>query len=438
MTLRGDSPARDESAARSPRHTSLLAEQCPIHFDPLAPDQRRDPFPVLARARREAPVFYAEAFGFWVVTRYEDVLAVLKDEETFSSVDALRSSSAELPAEVDAVLAEGWPEMPVIVDTDPPLHSRIRGLVTRAFTPRRVAEMEPRIAALATELIEGFAGDGHCDIVERFAWPLPLSVMGDLLGLPRQDLPQLHRWSNDWLALFQPIDSVERQIELAHSVVALQRYFHEALDERVRSPRDDLMSALLEAQAADAEPLTLVDVMGVPLDLLIAGHVTVTRAIGSALVLLLDHPAQLRDLRETPALLPAAIEEVLRMESPAQGLFRKTTRKVELGGVVLPETARVMVHFASANRDDRQFLVPNSYDLRRPDVARHVAFGKGIHFCLGAPLARLELAIALPILFDRLPELRLSPESEPEREQIFFARGYARLPVEWDPSEPAR
>ena len=379
-------------------------------------------------------MFFAEAFGFWVVTRYEDVFTVLKDEDAFSSVDALRSSSDELPGEVKAVLAEGWQEMPVIIDTDPPLHARIRGLVNRAFTPRRVAELEPCIAALAAELVNGFAADGHADIIERFAWPLPLNVMGDLLGLPREDLPQIHRWSNDWLSLFQPVDSVQRQIEMARSVVALQRYFQDALEERARSPRDDLMSALLEAQAASEEPLTMVEVMGVPLDLVIAGHVTVTRAIGSALVLLLEHPEQLHDVREIPDLLPAAIEEVLRMESPAQGLFRKTTREIELGGVMLPKGARIMVHFASANRDELQFGEPDRFDVRRPDVGRHLAFGKGIHFCIGAALARLELRIALEILFDRLPGLRLSSRLQPGRERIFFARGYERLPLEWEPS----
>lgn len=406
---------------------------CPIHFDPLAPDQRENPYAVLAHARREAPVFYAEAFGFWVVTRHEDVLSVLKDEEAFSSIGALRSSHAVLPPEVETVLAAGWAEMPVIIETDPPLHSRIRGLVTRAFTPRRVAEMESRIAALAAELIDGFADDGHGDIIERFAWPLPLNVMGDLLGLPREDLPQLHRWSTDWLSLFQPIDSAERQIELAHSVVALQRYFYMALEDRAMRPQDDLMSALLEARGASSERLTMVEVMGVPLDLVVAGHVTVTRAIGSALVLLLDHPGQFRALRETPELLPAAIEEVLRMESPAQGLFRTTTRAVELGGAELPEGAPVMVHFASANRDELQFSDPDSFDMCRPDVGRHLAFGKGIHFCIGASLARLELRIALPMLLDRLPELRLAPGLPPARERIFFARGFERLSLEWNP-----
>jgi cytochrome P450 len=406
---------------------------CPIHFDPLAPDQRESPYAVLAQARREAPVFFAQELGFWVVTRYDDVLAVLKDHATFSSVDALRSSSDPLPPEVQAVLADAWPEMPVVIDTDPPLHSRIRGLVTRAFTPKRVVEMEPHIVTAATDLIDGFASSGRGDIIEQFAWPLPLHVIGDLLGLPRSDLPQIHEWSNDWLALFQPIDSLERQMELARSAVALQRYFYDALEDRTRNPRDDLMSALLDARAASDRPLSMVEVMGVPFDLVVAGHVTVTRAIGSALALLLDHPPYLGELQASHELVSGVIEEVLRMESPAQGLFRKTTRAVELGGAELPQGARLMVHFASANRDEQQFTNPDAFDPRRAELGRHLAFGKGIHFCIGAPLARLELRLALPMLLEGLPGLRRDPESRAERERIFFARGFEKLPLVWDP-----
>lgn len=413
---------------------SAPAAACPFVFDPMDDEQRRDPYPVYARARREQPVFYAEQLGFWVVTRYDDVLAVLKDDETFSSVDALRSSSAELPPAVRAILAEGYPEMPVIVDTDPPLHTRIRGLVTRAFTPKRVAEMEPRITSIANDLIDGLAADGRADIVERFAWPLPLNVVGEMLGVPREDLPQLHRWSNDWLSLFQAAESVERQCAAARSAVALQQYFMGAIEERQHDPGDDLISALLDARAQADPPLDPVEVLGVPFDLIVAGHVTVTRAIGSALVLLLRHPDQLAVLRAGPELVPNAIEEILRVESPAQGLFRRTTRAAEIGGVTLPAGARVMVHYGSANRDERLFADPDAFDIHRADVGKHVAFGKGIHFCIGAPLARLELRIALPLLLERLPNLRLQPGTEIEYEPIFFARGLSRLHVQWDPA----
>lgn len=401
-----------------------------IDFDPLSPAQHRDPYPVYAAARERAPVFFAERFGFWVVTRHEDVLAVLRNPEAFSSRGALVSSTADLPAEVQAVLAEGWPEMPVITDTDRPLHDRIRGLVNKAFTPRRVTGMEPRIHEIASELLDGLAPDGHGDLVERFAWPLPLRVIGDLLGLPREDLEELHRRGTDWLVLQQPGHSTERQLELAHSVVTMQRYFMDAVEDRRLRPGDDLISALVSAADELDPPLSVDAVMGVPFDLIVAGHVTVTRAIGNAVLLLLEQGG-LEPLLDRGR-VPDLVEELLRLESPAQGLFRTVRRDVELGGVTIPAGAKLMVHFGSANRDDAVFACPAELDSGRDRLSRHLAFGKGIHFCIGAPLARLELQVALPLLAERLPNLRLAPDDEPVREPIFFARGLARLPLSWD------
>ena len=403
-----------------------------IAFDPLDPAQRADPFPVYAEARREAPVFHVAAYDLWVVTRHEDVLAVLKDDETFSSRNALRSSPREPLPEVREVLARGWPQMPIIVDSDPPLHGRIRRPITKAFTPRRVAELAPRIEAIARELLDGFAADGEADVVERFAWPLPLRVMGDLIGVPEQDLHWLHERSRDWLSLYGATGSVEEQVAAAEGTVELQRYFVAAMEERSRQPQDDLMSALLAATAEEDDPISIVELAGVPLDLLVAGHVTVTRAIGSALVLLLRQPGALDELRGDADLVAPAIEEILRLESPAQGLFRETTRDVELGGVLLPRGARLMVHFGSANRDEAVFANAGHYDPRRPDVGKHVAFGKGIHFCIGAPLARLELSIALPLLLERLPNLRRADDGPLVYDPIFFARGLSSLRVAWD------
>ena len=402
-----------------------------IDFDPLSPAQRDSPYRIYAEARERAPVFFAERFGFWVVTRHEDVLRVLKDGRTFSSRDALTSSHVDLPAEVQAVLDEGWPEMPVIIDTDAPLHTAIRGLVTKAFTPRRVAEMAPRIEELATELLDELAPEGEADIVRRFAWPLPLALVGEMLGVPRADLPRLHEWSVHWLRLKQPGATIDQQLEWARSTVELQRYFMELLDDRERNPTDDLTSALLAASRGIDPPLSRAAVMGVPLDLVVAGHVTVTRAIGNALVLILAEPGRADDLRADPSLVAPAVEEILRLESPAQGLFRTTTREVTIGGVTLPAGARVMVHYGSANRDEHVFACPAEYDPRREGLGRHLAFGKGVHFCIGAPLARLELTIALPLLLERLPGLRLV-EAPLTWEPIFFARGLERLDVAWN------
>ena len=410
--------------------TGLVTTDAAILFDPTAPEQRENPFDVLALARREQPVFYAPALDLWVVTRHDDVLTVLKNHRTFSSTGALKSSSASLPSEVLDVLADGCPEMPYIIELDPPLHDRIRGLVARAFTPRRIYELGPRIEAIASELIDELAPRGHADIVEAFAWPLPLRVLGELFGFPRQDLERIHQWGLDWL-LLQQQRPLEEQLGHARGLVELQRYCVAAVEDRRANPTDDLLGAMIAANDSTDEPLSTVEIAGLPLDLMVAGHVTVTRAIGSALNRMFVEPA-LREHLLDPGLCAKAIEEVLRLESPAQGLFRVTTTGVELGGTVLPEGARVMAHFASANRDACVFADADDYRPEREDIGAQLAFGKGIHFCIGAPLGRLELRVALPMLVRRLPGLRAGAGT-PARETVFFARGFTSLEVEWDP-----
>jgi cytochrome P450 len=400
-----------------------------IRFDPTTPEQRENPFDVLALARREQPVFHAPALDLWVVTRHEDVLTVLKDHRTFSSTGALKSSSAPLPDEVLEVLAEGHPEMPYIIELDPPLHDRIRGLVARAFTPRRIDGLEPRIVEIASELIDELTPRGRADIIETFAWPLPLRVLGELFGFPREDLEQVHRWGLDWL-LLQQERPLGEQLAHARGLVQLQRYCVAAVEDRRANPTDDLLGAMVAANDSADEPLDTVEIAGLPLDLMVAGHVTVTRAIGSVLHRMFSEPA-LREHLLDLELAPKAIEEILRLEAPAQGLFRVTTREVELGGAVLPEGARVMAHFASANRDACVFAEPDAYRCERNDVGAHLAFGKGIHFCIGAPLGRHELRVALPMLLRRLPNLKPGPATA-EREAVFFARGFTSLDVEWD------
>jgi cytochrome P450 len=255
-------------------------------------------------------------------------------------------------------------------------------------------------------------------------------VLGELFGVPQEDLEQLHRWGTDWLLLQQELP-VERRVVHARGLVELQRYLVAAVEDRFERPTDDLIGALVAARNEIDPPLTAVEIAGLPLDLMVAGHVTVTRAIGSTLYRLFSHPP-LGDHLLDATLAPKAIEEILRLESPAQGLFRITTAEVELGGVTLPQGARVMAHFASANRDGCVFADPDAYEPERDDIKHHLAFGKGIHFCIGAPLGRLELGIALPMLLRRLRGLR--PGAEPgEREEVFFARGFRTLPVEWHP-----
>lgn len=402
---------------------------CPLRFDPLAPDQLRDPYPLYARLRSEQPVFYSPEHEMWIVTRYDDVLAVLRDHRTYSSANAVQASLKPLPPEVLAVMREGWPLRPTMTESDEPLHRRLRNPVSRVFTPKRVADLAPRLRAVTDELIDSFVHEGRADLIERLGWPLPLMAIGDILGVPREDIPMLHRWSYNWLRLLQPTFPVERRVEYAHDVLAMQRYFMAAMRERAEHPTDDLMSALITASGDD---LSMVEMMRIPMNLIIAGHVTVTRAIGSGIVTLLEHPAQLARVRRDPSLVDTMVEEILRYESPAQGLFRTVTEETELGGVRLSPGARLMVHFGSANRDT-VFEDADVFDVARDSANRHLAFGKGIHACIGAPLARLELRIALSRLLERLPDLRLAGPDATERDEIFFARGFTRVEVTWRP-----
>ncbi|GAA3941259.1 hypothetical protein GCM10023085_23510 [Actinomadura viridis] len=406
---------------------------CPVHFDPLSPEQLADPYPLYARMRDECPVFHDAEHDLWIVTRYEDVMTVVRDPKTFSSENAVRASVQPLPAPVLAVLAEGWPLTPTLTDSDGDVHRRLRLLVSKAFTPRRVQELEDTVRRTADELIDGFAGEGRADVIDRFAWHLPLITIADVLGVPREDVPLLHRWSYSWLRLMQATDPVEDLVACASDVVSMQRYFMDALGRRERDGGSDLMAELLTARIAGGEPLTRVEAMRVPMNLIIAGHVTVTRAIGNGLTTLLADPGQLEAVRRDPALVPTMVEEILRFESPAQGLFRTVREDTELGGVGIPAGARVMVHWGSGNRDERVFPDAARFDVARDSAASHLAFGKGVHACLGAPLARLQLRIAIPRLLDRLPGLRLAEGADTAvRDTIFFARGFKKLTLAWD------
>ncbi|HEX5595572.1 MAG TPA: cytochrome P450 [Micromonosporaceae bacterium] len=403
---------------------------CPITFDPLSPEQLHDPYPLYERLRREQPVFYSPEHDLWIVTRYADVLTVLRDHKTYSSANAVQATMKPPPPEVAEVLRQGFPMRPTLTESDEPMHRRLRSRVSRVFTPKRVADLEPRLRQVTDELIDSFVADGRADIIERFGWPLPLVAIAEILGVPAEDTEQLHRWSYHWLRLLQATDPVEQQIEYARDVVAMQRYFMAALEERTARPTGDLMSALVNAEQ-DTDPLDMVEAMRVPMNLVIAGHVTVTRAIGNTVVALLDNPDQLARLRRDPSLIDPMVEEGLRYESPAQGLFRTVVEETELAGVRLPAGARLMIHFGAANRDD-VFADPERFDITRDIANRHLAFGKGIHVCIGAPLARLELRIALPRLIERLPGLRLAGPDATERDVIFFARGFRRVEVAWD------
>ncbi|MFP2929816.1 cytochrome P450 [Pyxidicoccus sp. 3LG] len=405
----------------------------PAFSSRFEPRYVEDPYPLYARLRQEAPVQFSEELHLWVVSRYEDVKTVLLNPGDFLSANAFRNPVPPAP-EVLAVLAEGHPQVPALVDDDPPNHTRMRVIVTKALAPHRVSAMEPRVRAIATELVDTFARDGRADLVEKLAYPLPARVIGAILGLPDSDLERLKAWTEDLATLSAGNAPVPRQVECARGLVAVQKYLAGHIAERRLAPRDDLISALIEARYEDTPPLSDVELISLLSMLHFAGHETTANLLGNTLMMLLKEPERLHALRKDPSLIPAAIEEALRLDSPVQGMMRTTRRTVMLGGVELPEGARLLILYASANRDAAAFHEPDRADPHRTDVGRHLGFGLGIHYCIGAPLARMEVRTALELLLERLPGLRLAPRDAVVYLPNFLHRGPRQLRVEWDPA----
>ncbi|KYG10567.1 hypothetical protein BE21_11305 [Sorangium cellulosum] len=395
------------------------------------PSHTADPYPFYAEARRGAPVFFNASANSWFVTRPEDVLTALRDTERFSSEHMMKPRTPLAP-EVVALLGDPNARLPTMLTTDPPDHTRLRGLVSKGFTPQRVAAMEPQLRAIADELIGGFAAEGRADLIQRFAFPFTAFVIGDMLGMPRADIARLKRWSDDWIRLVWNAEPLERMVEAAKGLLAFQRYFAEVIAERRRSLGDDLLSAVIRAQLDDGAQLSEEELIALPMQLIMAGHETTLHLIGNALVLLLERPAHLAAVREDPARIGDVIEETLRLDGPLLWIGRHTTVEVELGGVKLPAGAIVQLAVCSANHDEGLFSEPTAFNPCRANADRHFSFGRGAHFCLGAPLARLEGRVALEQLLARLPNLRLDPDQPPVRAAAIGFRGFDHLAARWD------
>jgi hypothetical protein len=308
---------------------------------------------------------------------------------------------------------------------DPPRHGQLRALVNRAFTPRRVAALEPRIRALARDLVDDFVEDGSGDLVEQFSGPLPATVIAELMGVPAEDGLMFRDKST---AIVTQDAKGGGDLDFTPAI-ELTMYMGAAYEERRTRPRDDLMSALLEAEI-DGEKLSQEELLGFALLLLVAGNETTTNLISNAVALLDQFPDQRKQLVADPSLLPAAIEEFLRFESPVQGLSRTLRKDAEIHGSTIPENAHILLLYASANRDERRIDDPERFDISR-DAKAHLAFGFGTHFCLGASLARLEARIALEELLARLPDFRVDLAAS-KRLGGGVVRGWATLPLEFE------
>ena len=377
-----------------------------------------DPFPQYERMRDTAPVFQDGQTGCWHVFRYDDVQRVLSEHATFSS-----RMGGDNPSGTGQLFAAS------LITTDPPRHRQLRSLVTQAFTPKAVDALASRIAGLTNELLDRIAAGGSADLIRDLAYPLPVIVISELLGIPAEDRERFKHWSDVIVSQTRTAPAAETQDATTSEMV---EYFLALIDRRRTRPGTDLISSLLSAEI-DGQRLTVPELLGFCSLLLVAGNETTTNLIGNAVLCLAESPGTLGRLLGDPGLVPQALEEVLRFRSPVQSMYRVAVAETVLSGQRVPAGAPIVAWIGSANRDGQQFPAAAGFDIDcSPN--RHLAFGHGIHFCLGAPLARLEARIVLEALLTRLPGLALAPGAELERMESSIVYGLKELPVTWQPA----
>ncbi len=390
---------------------------CPIHadFDPLSSVFLADPFAVLRSLPSETQVFYAPSIDYYVVTRYADIEAVFLDPETYSAAAAQLPLAQLVPEAVQILLGGGHTPQPSMVSLDPPAHTRLRSPTARAFTPRRVAQMEPKIRRTVDQLLNAVDPLVPFDLVPALAFPLPATIIFSFVGIPERDWPQLKEWCGHRAALAWGRPAPGEQVHHAKNMAAYRSYLRELVATKVAVRDDDFASALLTIHDQDPEALTHEEISSILYGLTFAGHETTTYLIGNVVRRLLEDPARWDSVVADPKLIPGAVLETLRYDPSVPVWRRVTKRPVTLGGVHLPEGAKLFLWLAASGHDASVFPEPEKFDVERTNAKQSLAFGKGIHYCLGAALGKLEAEIALEGLTHRFPRLRLV-----DRQQLSF------------------
>lgn len=406
---------------------------CPVahDFDPLGADYLSDPYRPLESLRAESPVHYVPSLGYWLVTRYADIAGVFADRETFSERIA-QEPLAPLSEEARQILTEGVRNTPVLTNFGAPGHTRVRLRLARPFLPRRVEQLRPLIEQRAEELIDKFASNGSADLVEALTFPLPALTVFGLIGFPAEDADQLKSWCDNKLEVNWGRPSPEYQQRAATNMSLFWDYCERFVVTRLSDPADDLTSELIRQRETDEDALDDREITSVIFALSFAGHETTTNLIGNTLRQLLSRPELLLAIQADPSVIDRAVEETLRFDSSVVAWRRITTKPTTIGGVEVPEGAKLMLSLASANRDPEQFTDPETFDIGRKNSRTHLSFGKGAHFCMGQHLARVEARVVIEMLVSRLPGLRLSDEQQWSFPPNISFRGPKKLQVEWD------
>jgi len=397
-----------------------------MHDDLLAADAIADPYRYFGELRAEDPVHWNERWGGWILTRYDDIVKIYKDPRVSS--DRVSYLSKKLcPAERETLapslsILSDW-----IVFVDPPKHTRLRQLVSKAFGLRRIAELRPRVERLVDTLLEPIVGVGDFDLIADFAYPLPVTVIAELIGVPHEDNDLLNRWSKEIaLVIVSALDVDDRHSRSQQALLEFSDYLREVLERRRIVPGDDLISTLIAAKE-DGVQLSDEEIIAACSMILFAGHETTTNLIANGVLALLRNPDQLTKLNHDPSLIPSAVEECLRFDCPAKAITRIAGEELEVGGKRIEKGQRMLLVQGAGNRDPDVFPDPDHFDITR-DPNPHLAFARGPHFCLGAPLARLEMEVVLERLFRRLPTLRITTE-EVKWQPVIITRSLDSLPL---------
>lgn len=376
------------------------------------PAVQQCPYHLYSTLHRESPVHFDPTMNLFLITRYDDVVAASLDWETFSShIDMRRDVSIADASPSDALYKEqGWVVEDVLSQVDPPRHTIFRKIVERLFTGPAVKRLHGYLDTHVNELIDQFESRGRADFLAEFALRLPIDVIADQLGLPRTAGHDIKRWTDAYIESFDPTISPDKKLECTQRIIEFQKYFMAKRSEKIAMPAADLLSMLAVAERPDGARLTDEEYLALCAQLMVAGNETTRNHLMAAMRMLIEDPALQSTLRASPELIPRFIDESLRLESPAQGLYRRCTREVTIAGTTIPAGAIVLLMFAAGNRDERQFPHPERLDLARPNAQRHLAFGHGIHSCIGRTLATAELNFAITRLLERLDDIRADPE----------------------------
>jgi len=394
-------------------------------LNPLTPEFLQDPYPTYRQLREEAPIFWSDKSKYWLITRYEDVHSILKDMSYEKQLQRWKQVNpmVKMIPEVSKLMGTRAKWM---LNMNPPDHTRLRGLVNRAFTPKMVNEMRPHIQEIADYIIDRLQDKEEFDLVADFAFPLPVVVIAEMLGVPREDREQFKLWSHALTDTLEPEPNIEKMKQANKATEELYEYLRPLVAERRKNPKNDLITALAAAEE-EGKKLTEDELLANCVLILVAGHETTVNLIGNAVRTLLQHPDQLDLLKANPDLIGSAIGEVLRFESPVQTTRRLAGETLELNGTKINEGDMLVLLLGAANRDPAQYENPDTFDIQR-DTKKHMAYGHGIHHCLGSSLADAEAQIAVGTLFKRLPNLRLL-DQKIEIRTPFALRGAKKLMV---------